>query len=304
MRSSFSLAACVAALLLISPVFGQTPVKVAKEAPKQISGGVLNGKATHLPKPVYPEAAKAVGATGAVNVQVLIDEEGYVATAAAVSGHPLLRAAAVEAAHSARFSPTTLNGQAVKVSGVITYNFVTDFTPTSLGYELALAEKKGTFRQYVAPESLAAQLPAAWLNEKRALTSLTYEPVAVKKMVTSDIGTDNSYSARKLTPDSVAAVRELQSDIDAKLRADQNKQWAFNLGQALGKLVAEIGDDNQMRINTAELEQLTATAPQNAQVGPMNKLKAFVEKAKMAGSSVDERKSLAAEADMLRSLRY
>jgi hypothetical protein len=39
-------------------------------------------------------------------------------------------------------------------------------------------------------------------------------------------------------------------------------------------------------------------------VGPMNKLKAFVEKAKMAGSSVDERKSLAAEADMLRSLRY
>jgi len=41
-----------------------------------------------------------------------------------VSGHPLLRAAAVAAARGARFSPTKLSGQPVKVSGVITYNFV------------------------------------------------------------------------------------------------------------------------------------------------------------------------------------
>jgi protein TonB len=97
---------------------------VKKEVPKQISGGVLNGKAISLPKPPYPPAAKAVRAGGSVSVQVLIDENGSVVSASAVSGHPLLRSAAVAAARGARFSPTKLSGQPVKVSGVITYNFV------------------------------------------------------------------------------------------------------------------------------------------------------------------------------------
>lgn len=100
------------------------PPPVKKPIPKQISGGVLNGKATSLPKPPYPPAARAVRASGAVSVQVLIDENGNVVSASAVSGHPLLRAAAVQAARGAKFSPTMLSGQAVKVSGVITYNFV------------------------------------------------------------------------------------------------------------------------------------------------------------------------------------
>jgi protein TonB len=74
--------------------------------------------------PPPPPAARAVRASGAVSVQVLIDENGSVVSATAVSGHPLLRAAAVQAARGARFSPTQLSGQPVKVSGVITYNFV------------------------------------------------------------------------------------------------------------------------------------------------------------------------------------
>ncbi len=100
------------------------PPPVKKAPPKTVSGGVLNGKATSLPKPAYPPAARAVRASGAVSVQVLISESGSVISASAVSGHPLLRAAAVGAARGARFSPTMLSGQPVKVSGVITYNFV------------------------------------------------------------------------------------------------------------------------------------------------------------------------------------
>ena len=91
---------------------------------KPISGGVLNGKATSLPKPPYPAAARAVRASGSVSVQVLISESGSVISATAVSGHPLLRQAAAQAARGARFSPTMLSGQPVKVSGIITYNFV------------------------------------------------------------------------------------------------------------------------------------------------------------------------------------
>lgn len=91
---------------------------------RPISGGVLNGKATSLPAPVYPAEARAARAAGAVNVQITIDEYGNVIGARAVSGHPLLQAAAVNAAQQARFSPTFLMGEAVKVSGVLVYNFV------------------------------------------------------------------------------------------------------------------------------------------------------------------------------------
>ena len=92
--------------------------------PKTISGGVLNGRAISKPQPAYPPIAKAAHASGTVVVQILVDESGRVISARAVSGHPLLQQAAVSAARQARFSPTLLSGQPVKVSGVITYNFV------------------------------------------------------------------------------------------------------------------------------------------------------------------------------------
>ncbi|HMF56111.1 MAG TPA: TonB family protein [Pyrinomonadaceae bacterium] len=89
-----------------------------------ISGGVLNGRAISLPKPPYPPIARAAHAEGQVIVKVVIDEDGNVISAQALSGHPLLRAAAVDAARHARFAPTQLSGQPVKVSGTIIYNFV------------------------------------------------------------------------------------------------------------------------------------------------------------------------------------
>jgi hypothetical protein len=92
--------------------------------PKQINGGVLNGKATSLPKPSYPPAAHAVRAGGTVSVQVLIDEDGNVFAAQAIVGHPLLRSASTVAACKSKFSPTRLAGNPVKVMGVVTYNFV------------------------------------------------------------------------------------------------------------------------------------------------------------------------------------
>lgn len=91
---------------------------------KPISGGVLNGKAITLPKPSYPAIAKSASASGLVVVEVTIDEMGDVIEARATRGHELLRAAAVDAARQAKFTPTKLSGQPVKVSGMITYNFV------------------------------------------------------------------------------------------------------------------------------------------------------------------------------------
>ncbi|RMH31749.1 MAG: energy transducer TonB [Acidobacteria bacterium] len=95
-----------------------------KTPPKVVSKGVINGEAISLPQPPYPPAAKAVRASGDVTVQVTIDEQGNVISAVATSGHPLLRQAAVDAAKRAKFKPTLLSGQPVKVTGIITYKFI------------------------------------------------------------------------------------------------------------------------------------------------------------------------------------
>jgi TonB family protein len=99
-------------------------MKKTESKPATKSMGVVNGMATYLPKPVYSAIAKAARAFGTVTVQVLIDEHGKVVSARAVSGNALLLRESVQAAYQARFTPTTLSRQPVKVSGVITYNFV------------------------------------------------------------------------------------------------------------------------------------------------------------------------------------
>ena len=90
---------------------------------KPVSGGVLNGTAVLLPPPAYPDAAKRMRVQGVVTVDVILDETGKVVAANATAGPVVLRDAAVQAALKARFSPTKLSGQPVKVSGVINYKF-------------------------------------------------------------------------------------------------------------------------------------------------------------------------------------
>lgn len=85
---------------------------------------VLNSQALSLPPPSYPQLARNIRLQGVVIVQVLINEEGNVISAKATAGHPILIPEAQRAALRARFSPTVLGDQKVKVQGVITYNFV------------------------------------------------------------------------------------------------------------------------------------------------------------------------------------
>jgi protein TonB len=100
------------------PAPAPTPVKVLKISK------VLNSKALSLPRPTYPPLARQIKVQGTVAVQVLIDEKGKVISAKALSGHPLLVPEAQKAAMGARFSPTFIGDQPVKISGVITYNFL------------------------------------------------------------------------------------------------------------------------------------------------------------------------------------
>jgi len=112
----------------------RTAVTVPDKAPEpavakppttqRVASIVLTSKAVSLPQPPYPLMAKQIHLQGPVSVQILVSEEGKVLSAQVVSGNPMLSTAAKEAAMRARFTPTILNGQPVKIQGVITYNFV------------------------------------------------------------------------------------------------------------------------------------------------------------------------------------
>ncbi len=109
---------------VVVPIDTPPPPPVQPPPPKAVRKPILNGDAKFLPKPPYPEMAKQLKLQGVVNVQVLVDETGRVVSAKAVSGHALFVREAQRAALQAVFGPTLLGDQPVKVSGVITYNFV------------------------------------------------------------------------------------------------------------------------------------------------------------------------------------
>ncbi|MDT7540755.1 MAG: periplasmic protein TonB [Acidobacteriota bacterium] len=85
---------------------------------------LIASKVLSKPVPPYPAIAKATNVQGTVTVEILVDEQGRVVNATAKEGPLMLREAARQAALLARFTPTKLNGEPVKVSGVISYNFM------------------------------------------------------------------------------------------------------------------------------------------------------------------------------------
>ncbi len=101
-------------LSLFGNAFGQTE--------KPVKGGIINGRATYLPIPEYPQEAKDFCAGGIVEVEVLVSENGNVIEAKAISGDELLRDSAVKAVKKAKFRRTEGN-LPVKIQGVVVYNF-------------------------------------------------------------------------------------------------------------------------------------------------------------------------------------
>ncbi len=110
--------------LVVTLVIKGTQPSPASSELKVIKGDLKNGQAIYLPKPKYPSKARDYRVEDNVSIQVSIDESGGVVSVRAKSGHPLLLKAAATAACNAQFSPTLAGGVPMKVSGLITYNFV------------------------------------------------------------------------------------------------------------------------------------------------------------------------------------
>lgn len=224
-------------LFLIALVFSFYPASVnaqdagapAENTVKSVSGGVLNGKATNLVKPAYPAAAKAVKAQGAVNVQVVIDEQGSVVSATAVSGHPLLREASVTAARASKFSPTTLEGKPVKVTGVIVYNFVLPKSADQMKeseqliamgmvmFLTSLKEISGDEESDQILLDLSDELPASMRTEKALFEKLVRAKSQSEKSSVID--------------EIIATMRKDLTGTDAWM-VDLGKQWGGAIGEA------------------------------------------------------------------------
>lgn len=286
-------------------------------------GNVLNNKATSLPKPPYPAAARAVGASGAVSVQVLIDENGDVVSATAVSGHPLLRAAAAQAARGAKFSPTQLSGIPVKVAGIITYNFVGPLVPARLAFLLSVGERSGSFGRHVYPKSLAHQLPEDWIQEREILSSMTFAGVitSVMKSEVTQSATNtpkdpNRYTASgspivsmpgtsaKLSPQSVLSLQKLIELVETRSSANPSLAWSHELGKVLGFLVVDIEDQSKLETNLTRIETHVANAPATVRQSSLEFVREFVVFAKTESVSDAGRQGIAEKAEALSNLRY
>lgn len=74
--------------------------------------------------PRYPALARQMGMAGIVRVYVVIDENGKVIEVPKCDGPTILRTAAESAARQWVFAPSLSQGQPVRVSGYIDFNFI------------------------------------------------------------------------------------------------------------------------------------------------------------------------------------
>lgn len=295
----------VASILLfgiqISPA--QTPATPVK----QISGGVLNGKAVTLAKPAYPAAARAVEAQGAVNVKVTIDEEGNVVSAEAVSGHPLLQTAAVQAAQQSTFKPTFLSGQAVKVTGVIVYNFIAPDRPTNwlkIGYDLTSVQHAPSLI-HLNTNSIDKIFQADWTTEKEQLKRLA----EIKQTESSNLAQSGVTSERKVSettekrpdgtivkkviteravktdnetnPEQVAISQSLIASLQSRLGGDELNLWRFNTGVSLSQALSKLRYTNERQRVLDSLRSQIQSAPDGISpdtIADLQKILTIVEK--------------------------
>jgi TonB family protein len=96
----------------------EPPAKAVRQSP-----GVVMGSAIKKVDPVYPSTARSAGQSGAVKVEVSINERGDVISARALSGPALLQGAAISAARAWKFKASTLGGVPVTTTTTIVFNF-------------------------------------------------------------------------------------------------------------------------------------------------------------------------------------
>lgn len=267
-------------------ITGSKATNQDKHPPGVISGGVLNGKAISLPKPEYPQIARAARASGTVVVQVTIDEDGNIISASAISGHPLLKAASVQAAYGAKFSPTLLEGKPVKVAGTINYNFLTSLSWMDIGAELGRAEKDNSYSiSGSVPSSLRSQQLEMESKELQELQYASYQfntnkqsgiPVVQQNAPSTSKNVATIVGAK--TPDPISneefsrRLNSVISSIQTKLLSDMVNSWYYSLGLIVGNAKESMTGDVEIQQIIERLRVHSISAPSGISEAVISKL--------------------------------
>lgn len=226
------------------------PRLVRPEKTRMISFGVLNTKAVHLPKPTFPETARRARVTGDVQIQVVIDPRGCVNDAKAISGHPLLIPASIDAAKRSSFTPITFRGTAIWFYGYITYNFRgNSLNWLQLGFEA---------------DSARRLVEMIRIEDGLVLPDLTPES-------TSLLDADRTH------------FQELRQRVQVELADDPKSQWLFNVGCKLGDIsrFSYTGNDGLKR-SISEISDLVNSAPDSVSPQLIDELR------KLTGSGISD----------------
>ncbi|HET6854670.1 MAG TPA: TonB family protein [Pyrinomonadaceae bacterium] len=124
----------------------------------RISEEVLRNAAVVLPEPQYPAEAELARASGPVQVELIIDQNGVVTTARATSGNPMLFDAATSAARKARFLMSAFSDHPTGAYSVLTYNFA---RPVEVASIPANATTDARMEKSASAENKAAPVPVS-----------------------------------------------------------------------------------------------------------------------------------------------
>jgi protein TonB len=102
---------------------GPAKSNVKLDGAKRIKSQLTEGQLVNRVEPVYPHIAAISGIQGQVKLHAIIGRDGRIQSLSAISGHPLLLRAALEAVEQWRYRPYVLNGETVEVETFITVNF-------------------------------------------------------------------------------------------------------------------------------------------------------------------------------------
>ncbi len=85
---------------------------------------MMEGNLIYRVQPEYPALARQVRIQGLVVLRAMISRDGAIENLQALSGHPLLVPAALNAVRQWRYRPYVLNGEPVEVETEVKVNFI------------------------------------------------------------------------------------------------------------------------------------------------------------------------------------
>jgi len=287
-------------------VFSQAPLikEGTAEKPEEVYSvgdvlGSIKRKAIYLPKPRYPREAFEAGAEGTIRVEVVIDAEGSVVSAKAVSGNPILYPIAEETARNTKFRRSDAAG--APDTGFLTYNFVIEkATWLRIGYDLALIQKAPTMRPLIVWRIAKAFSPE-WTSELEILGKLAEmrrveietenalpnsdKPVIVRKTAPNGNGAGQSEIRAQIvmpklnppTPERIALAQNLYAALQTRLAADEANVWKLSLGANIFNAFALARNPNQSRFAALILRQSLDSAPAKMPAEVLTALKELIE---------------------------